>query len=178
MITQELQQLSQASPLIDLFALDLTKFSLPTYRFTPHVRTPAVIYQGFTYSSLPIQLSGYEAANTGKLPRPTLSLSRVGANAILDAVITFGDIVGAPVLRLRTFEKFLDNGSAPNNTAFLGPDTFFVQRKLAQTRDLLSFELVTALEWQGLALPRGQALKDPTPYNPGGFPGLDAFRVR
>lgn len=178
MIQQELQKLEQPSPLLDLFTLDLTDIGLTTYYFTNHVRTPAPIYQGHTYLSLPIILENNEQTATGKLPRPTLSLSRVNGNVILDAVIALGDIVGATVLRLRTFEKFLDNGTNPDNTAFLGPDTFYVQRKLAQSKDILSFELVTALEWQGLALPRGQALKDPTPNNPDGFPGLDAFRVR
>ncbi len=176
---QELAKLHQTSALVELFTVDLTTIgSGSIFRFTPNVKPDhtSVSFGGLTYTALPIEANGFDLTASGPAPKPTLTISNV-SGALMAAVVGLGDIVGAKVTRVRTYEKFLDGGSTPSSTTFIGPDIYFVEQKTAHDNTLIQFQLTSVLDRAGLRLPRRQVLKDPTPQTPEGFPGVARTRV-
>lgn len=104
----ELQELHQTSPFVELFTLDLTALGGSVYRFTNHPNgSNAVVFNGMTYSPIPIKSEGWDFSSTGAPPKPTLTVSNVSRTLLAD-VIGLGDLVGAKVTRVRTFAKHLD----------------------------------------------------------------------
>lgn len=155
-VEPQLQKLNVDSSLVELFTLDCTAFGGSLYRFTPHFADGGTIaFGGNTYTSLPIYSEGWEVSANGTQPRPTLSVSNVN-QTLLNAVITLGDIVGAKVTRVRTMAKFLDAGSSPNSNAFLRPDIFTIEQKIAHTNEVISWQLSSVIDKFGTKLPRRQ----------------------
>jgi lambda family phage minor tail protein L len=114
---------------------------------------------GQDYVPLPIEVTGFEWAGTGKIPRPKLRVSNVGglAGAL---VIAHGGLLGAKVTRIRTFREFLDDGANPDPSGFMEPDIFYVDRVAAHRKALVEFELAAALDQQGVRLPKRVMLRD------------------
>jgi len=168
---EALQKLEVDSPLVELYVLDLVPLGGTVFRFTPHfAEGGSVAFAGSTYFSIPITSEGWEVTATGTQPRPTLTLSNVN-KVMLDAVVSFGDIVGAKVTRLRTLGKYLDGGSNPDPNQFLEPDVFFVEQKVAHDKNAISWQLSSVIDKFGIKLPRRQVTKD---Y----FPGISSSRGR
>lgn len=119
----------------------------------------SVKFGGNLYTPLPIVVTGFEWAGTGKLPRPKLRISNVGglAGAL---VIANGGLEGAEVTRFRTFREYLDDGESPDPSGIMEPDRFTIDRKSSHTKVLIEFELSPALEQQGVKLPRRVMLRD------------------
>lgn len=168
MITQTLQE-STLPAYIELFELDCSAFGGSTYRFTNSIPKSgnAIQFGGETYMLLPVELSGLDAKSDGTQSRPTLSISNV-SKVLLSAVISLGDIVGAKFTRHRTFEPYLDSGATPNPTQKL-TDVFFVAKKTKHNKQILEFELCSALEKAEFKIPRRQVLKKD-------FPGVGSYR--
>lgn len=167
----DIQELRQGSGLVELFDIDLTPFGGPLFRFTPNIRPTgaSLSFGGETYLPMPIVSSGFDGALTGNQPTPTISVSNV-TRALMSSVIAYGDLVGAKVTRRQTFEKYLDSGSTPDGTKFIGPEVYVIQQKVLHTNELITFQLATQSDIMGLYLPRRQFLRDR------GFPGLAQFR--
>ena len=158
--TADIQSLSP-SAIIDLWVLDCTESGGATYRF--HGGTNelggAIIWQGATYQPMPVEIEGLERSSQGALPRPTFRV------AALDGLIVallgpLDDLIGAKVIRRRTLAKYLDaaNYTAGNPTAdpLAGwpEEVYYVEARTAETPEILEFQLVSALDLQGLKLPR------------------------
>lgn len=169
-IAQDLQNQHQTSPLIELYTLDCSNLGGSVYRFTPmFAESGSVSFQGQQYFSIPIQTEGWEVTSSGTQPRPTLQVSNTHG-AVLNAVITLGDIVGAKVTRLRTYEKYLDGMPEADANMHLRPDVLQVEQKTSHTNTHIAWQLSTILERLGTKLPRRQILKDQTArhlYAPG-----------
>jgi len=105
----DLQDLNQTSGFIELYTLDLTQLGGGVYHYTNFVDPSGdpIKFNATTYVSLPIKCEGWDYVSTGQSPKPTLTVSNV-SKAMLNAVVSLGDIVGAKVTRYRTYEKYLD----------------------------------------------------------------------
>lgn len=156
---------------IELFELDCTAFGGSIYRFTNSIPTSGsyIPFGGLDYQLVPIHFSGLNESSDGSQPRPTLQISNVN-KVLLGAVIALGDIVGAKVTRIRTFETFLDTGATPDSTQRL-VDVFYISQKTGQDKQFITFELCTGLERAQLRLPRRQCLKKL-------FPGIGGSSYR
>ena len=153
--------------LIELFVLDSTAIGGTTYRF--HAGTNAlkgaVVWQGNTYSPMPIEATGFEFTGAGKLPRPTLRVQNV--DGLLGAVVdAYQDLIGATVTRKRTFVKYLDAVNFPGGvnptadpTAAFPDDVYAIARKATHTKMMIEFELAAAFDLHGVLLPRRQILQ-------------------
>lgn len=173
-LTTEIQSLSP-SAVVELFVVDLTSFGDTVYRF--HAGTNAletgVVWQGQTYAPFPCQASGFDVSTNGQLPRPKLVLSNV-LGSITGLILAYKDCVGAKVTRKRTLVKFLDavnfpggvNATADSN-AFFPDDVYVIDRKAAETKTAVEFELAAAFDLTGVQLPRRQIIQN-----------LCAFRYR
>jgi lambda family phage minor tail protein L len=170
-ITAEIQKLAP-SAIVELFVLDATSFGGDVYRF--HAGTNGlqlrVVWQGNTYEPFPVQATGFEFNGSGQLPRPKLVVSNV-TGIITAMVLAYQDLLGAKLTRKRTMVKYLDAVNFPGGTnptadptAEFQDDVYFIDRKSAETREVVEFELAAAFDVNGVKLPRRQIVQNVCPW--------------
>tara|TARA_B100000700_G_C14982830_1_gene827278 strand:+ start:556 stop:1338 length:783 start_codon:yes stop_codon:yes gene_type:complete len=192
-VYQELQKLNP-SAIIELFELKLKEgihyatgnpdSVTTTQRF--HAGTSLnsngeVVWQGNSYTRLPIEASGF-SYQSGQVPRPGLTISN-GLSAMTAILQTANettpgnDLAGAELIRIRTLARYLDaanfsGGSNPLGTpdpyAEFPRETWIVDRKATESREVVSFELSASLDLQGVRGPKRQCLRSE-------FPGVGTF---
>ena len=180
-IITDLQKINP-SAIIELFTLQLdsTLHGASTiYRFHngSNLNSNAdVVWAGNTYVKLPIQAEGFAFTN-GQLPRPTLTISNAlgTITAILlnvNQVTTGIDLTGATVTRIRTLARYLDAVNFPDSTNPLGtPDPtaefpqeiYKIDRKSAENREVVQFELAAVFDLAGIRAPKRQCTRTEFP---------------
>lgn len=108
-IKEDIQSLSPGA-VVELFELDATNLPGGTVSYfhagTSELSKP-IVWQGITYSPLPVEASGFDISTNGTLPRPRFKVANVGG--VFSAVARENeDLVGCKVTRRRTFAKYLD----------------------------------------------------------------------
>jgi len=152
--------------------------SAQTYRFHNGTSLNAngdIVWAGNTYIKMPIQAEGF-AFQKGQVPRPTLTVSNAlgTITAILlnvNKVTTGNDLTGATVKRIRTSARYLDAVNFPGNTNPLGtPDptaedveTYKIDRKSAENREVVQFELAAVFDLAGIRAPKRQCTRTEFP---------------
>lgn len=132
------------------FILDAGAVAGGVYFFTA---MGAATWQGNAYQNFPILAEGFERNTSGKLPRPKITVANVDG-AVGALVRDAQDLVGSKVTRKRTFAKYLDGQPAADPAAGFQDESFWIERKSLETAEAIEFELVTALDLDGLRLPR------------------------
>lgn len=180
-IITDLQKINP-SAIIELFTLQLdsTLHGASTiYRFHngSNLNSNAdVVWAGNTYIKLPIQAEGFAFTN-GQLPRPTLTISNAlgTITAILLSVnnTTTGiDLTGATVTRIRTLARYLDavnfSGGTnplgtPDPTAEFPQEIYKIDRKSAENREVVQFELAAVFDLAGIRAPKRQCTRTEFP---------------
>ncbi|MBM3453548.1 MAG: phage minor tail protein L [Bacteroidetes bacterium] len=122
----------------------------------------SIYWQGVEYLPFPIQSSGFESKGDGSLPRPKLTVSNQDF-FVSNLIRRYNNLVGAKVIRKRTFAKFLDNqnysdsknpyGSA-DAAAGLEDQVFYILRRASENRAIVEFELASPLEIEDVTFPR------------------------
>lgn len=138
--------------LYTLDATPITPAATPIY-FQDASRSP-VVFQGTEYRPWPIEVRGFARTSRGQLPRPTLRISNVFANEIGELADAYDDLIGARLTRLVTFERYLDGQAGADPLAVFERDLYLVERLVSRTLSLLEFELVCALDVEGVRIPR------------------------
>jgi len=166
-LAEELQKLSP-SALVELFVLDATAQGGGVSRFHAgtNALTQPVVWQGETFTPFPVEASGFEVTGKGAFPRPTLRVANIGG-AIGAICAATDDLIGAQITRKRTFSRFLDainfaggvNAEA-DPLAELADDVFFVNRKAGENAVFVEFELCSALDVEGVKLPRRHVIQN------------------
>ena len=173
-------QSTNPSAIIELFelALDSTLHgsqTTMTYRFHAGSNLNAngeIIWQSNTYLRYPVEASGF-VFQKGQLPRPQLTISNTLSlmSAVMLEVneVTAGnDLTGATFTRIRTIARFLDAANFSGGTNPLGtPDptaefkrqVYTVDRKAAENRDVVEFELAGAIDMAGVRAPKRQCTR-------------------
>lgn len=158
---QDVQNLATEA-LVELFVLDATSLGGTVTRF--HAGTNQlkvnVVFNGQTYSALPIEVTGFEYNGRGRLPRPLMKISNV--DGVIGALVdTYDDLIGAALTRKRTFVKYLDpvnftTGVNPtaDPTAVFPDDVYYVDRKSSHTKSVVELELASSFDIAGVMLPR------------------------
>ena len=171
-------QNTNPSAIIELFTLQLDNSlhgATTIYRF--HAGSSLkdngeIVWAGNTYQRFPIQAEGF-AFRKGMLPRPTLTVSNAlgTITAILAAVnaTTAGnDLTGATVTRIRTLARFIDAVNFPSNvnpygtpdpTAEFPQEIYKIDRKSAENRDVVQFELASVFDLAGIRAPQRQCTR-------------------
>ena len=119
-----------------------------------------------TYICAPVQAIGFEYNAKGTLPTPKLSITAneegISSLTVLkQRMMELGDLVGAKVTRIRTFVRYLDSVNFAENTPSITPDwtkefprdIFYIDRKSAENKYAIEFELASVMDVQGLVLP-------------------------
>ena len=123
----------------------------------------SVQFAGNAYVPLPYTSNGFAISNEGVLPNPELTISNVGLEPT-SLINSFDDLLGARVIRRRVLAKHLDLGSAPDVNSRWPDETWFVQRKVAESKLLVTFELSTPFDLDGVTLPKRRALRYACPW--------------
>lgn len=152
-IRQDIQKLDPGAR-IELFELDATALGGSVNYF--HAGTngvqEAIVWQGNEYLPWPINATGFEYNGRGQLPTPRMQVANLG-NLMSALNIAYDDLVGATVTRRRTFARYLDGMPDEDPTAGLPDDVFLVDRKLGEGRVLVTYELGSSLDVQGVMIP-------------------------
>ena len=182
-----LQSINPGS-VIELFSIELITAlhgANTLYRFHNGANLNAngeVVWAGNSYLRFPIECDGFEFGSTGTLPRPTISISNIFGTitTIIQTVneTTVGnDLNGAKFTRVRTLARYLDAANftggtnpfgTPDPTAEFPQEIYFLDRKVTETRDIVTWEAQSALDLVNVKLPQRIATKDI-------FPGIGAF---
>lgn len=177
-IVSELQK-PAPSAIIELFQLELVQRlhgSSETYYFHSGSRPTdpkgGVFWAGKQYLRFPVETDGFEYNGNGQLPRPKLRISNV-LNTMSAILLTINaqspgnDLTGAKLTRIRTLAKFLDAANFPGNvnpygtpdpTAELPREVYYIDRKTAETKQFVEFELAAAFDLAGVRAPRRQCI--------------------
>lgn len=164
-IASDIQKLAPGA-IVELFVLDATAIGGSLYRFHPGVNAlkNSVVWQGQTYAPFPVEATGFEQSGQGTLPTPTLRVANVsGLIGLLRQ--SLDDLLGATLTRKRTFVKYLDavnfpggvNPSADPNSYF-ADEVWRVNRKVSENKLIVEFELASAMDVQGVQIPRRQVI--------------------
>jgi len=171
-------QNTNPSAIIELFtlALDSSLHGASTvYRF--HTGSSLkdngeLVWAGNSYQRFPIKAEGF-AFRQGQLPRPTLTVSNAlgTITAILlnvNSTTTGNDLTGATVTRIRTLARFLDAVNfpgdinpygTPDNTAEFPQEIYKIDRKSAENREIVQFELAAVFDLAGIRAPQRQCTR-------------------
>ncbi len=168
------------SAVIELFTLQLDSAlhgANTTYRFHAGSNLNAngkILWAGHEYLRFPIQASGF-AFQKGQLPRPKIIISN--ATGLISSILltvnqtTAGnDLTGAKVTRIRTLAKFLDKENFINNTnptedptSEFPREIYSIDRKSAENRETVEFELAAPTDLAGVRIPKRQCTRKEFP---------------
>jgi lambda family phage minor tail protein L len=168
-IASAYEELAKLNPsaIIELFELYLDNTlhgSTDVYRFHAGANADVdgnVVFNGNTYTRIPVAAEGFEFTNTGTLPRPTLTISNLDGTMttlllLVNATTAGNDLGGAEVRRIRTLKKFLDGESTADPNAKFPDERWYVDRKANESRDSVTFELASKFDLAGQKLPKRQ----------------------
>ncbi len=167
------------SAIIELFTLTLDNTlhgATTVYRFHAGTNLDAngkIVWAGNDYLRFPVEATGF-AYKKGQLPRPVLTVSNMGSLSISAILLTVNqttpgnDLTGAKVVRIRTMAKFLDAANfsgatnpfgTPDNTAEFPQEIYYIDRKSAENRELVSWELAAVFDLAGIRSPKRQCTR-------------------
>ena len=133
-----------------------------------------IVWNGETYIRFPVEATGF-AFQKGQLPRPTITISNMGTpsmSAVLLAANAFtagNDLTGASVTRIRTLARFVDAANfsgatnpfgTPDPDAEFPREEYYIDRKSAENREVVQFELAAIFDMAGIRAPKRQCTRD------------------
>jgi len=171
-ITAEIQSLSP-SAIMEFFVLDMSNFEgggvARFHAGTNKLQYP-VWWQGVEYLPLPVEAEGFDVVTKGTLPRPKIRVANI-SGLFSAEVRQHDDLIGCKVTRKRTFARYLDAVNFPGGVnadadpnQFLPDDIWFVDRKTAENRYVIEWELASAFDVQGVMLPFRQVIQNSCPW--------------
>jgi lambda family phage minor tail protein L len=168
-VTSALQEIAPGA-LIELFQLELNVAQhgvAETYYFHPGTNANGygnVVWNGQAYTALPVEVEGFEYSGQGTLPRPKMRISNL-MGTITSLILTLPEgLEGAKFTRIRTLGRFLDAVNFVAGNANADPlaefprEVYFVDRKSAENRDVVEFELASAFDMAGVRAPKRQCI--------------------
>lgn len=163
------------SAIIELFEIHLvTAIHGANTIFRFHAGTNAInngniVWAGNSYQAFPVEATGFQYNGNGQLPRPKLVISNVlrfmtSILLLVNETNPGNDLNGAKFIRIRTLARYLDaaNFSGGNanadNTAEFPREIYYLDRKIIETRDAVSWELAAAFDLVGVRAPKRQCI--------------------
>lgn len=177
-ITADVQKLIVAGK-ITLYELDLSNYLIGTkFYFHGHasfeeqhegvVTTNSdIIWQGQTYSAIPITVSGLEQRTDGKASSPTLQVGNIlnGVQGGVTALcLQFKDLAYSKVKVIETYVKYLDAANFENGNPSASNDCsvqlWNIEQKVDENSQMVSFDLSNPIDFDGQVLPSRMASKN------------------
>lgn len=155
---------------VELFEIELTPITgtdLSTDHIYCHSGTTlgmaGVVWQGKTYNPMPIEVKGFDKSIKGTLPRPTMTVANV-TGIMTAANNDYQDLIGAKVYRRRTFARYLDGAAEADPNVHKVDDMFYIDRKVSENSVAVTWELVSAMDLEGVMLPRRPVIANYCPW--------------
>lgn len=132
-------------------------------------QTGDVVWDGQAYTRFPVVVEGFEYSGRGELPRPRFRVSNVLSTVTTILAGLPNGLGGAKVIRIRTLVRFLDavnfSGGTnpygtPDSTAEFPREIYYVDRKSAENREVVEFELAAIFDIAGVRAPKRQCLRN------------------
>lgn len=177
MLDSDFQKLS-VTGLVTLYELDATKLGAGIFRWHGHVSSDSwriiddtviddgatvkrdIIWQGQTYSPMPIQTDGLEVRGDGKASTPSLALANNidGVQGAISALcLQYDDFAGARLTVINTMAKYLDAANFANGNPQAANEyrkqVWYVEQKTSENRSAVSFELSNPVDFEGARIP-------------------------
>jgi lambda family phage minor tail protein L len=191
-IEQDIQKLSPGK-LVTMYEVDISGITgtntvndhLYFHNGTNELSQP-VVWQGVTYQPFPIKVEGFETTTKGTLPRPSMAVANV-SGILWPLMRDYDDLVGAKVIRRRTYARYLDSANFPTTNASADPsqhlpdDVYFVERKVSANKAQAVWELASVLDLQDVKLPARDVVVNFCPWDyrgpECGYTGTNYFDV-
>lgn len=163
------------SAVIELFELQLnvTQHGVnDVYRFHAGASLNAngeIVWAGNNYLRFPVEAEGFAYEGKGTLPRPRIRCSNIMGTITALLLSLPAGLAGAKVTRIRTLARYIDAVNFPGNvnpygtpdpTAEFPREIYYVDRKSAETRDVVEFELAAAFDLAGVRAPKRQCISN------------------
>lgn len=163
-ITEDSQKLTQDAQ-VHLYEVDLTPLGNNyVVRFTRHGRPGGnVTFNGNVYTPWDVDVSGFSWDGNGAFPQPKLKLANM-LGTLTSLAQTYGDFIGATFTRIRTYEKYLDDGASPDPSAIMRPDVFTIEQKTEQNKVYIEWRLSSIIEETDRLLPGRVVMRDWCPF--------------
>ena len=170
----ELQAVAPGA-VIELYQLELNAEqhgTAQTYYFHAGIdanQTGDVVWNAQAYTRFPVVVEGFEYSGRGELPRPRFRVSNVLSTVTTILAGLPNGLGGAKVTRIRTLARFLDAVNFPGGTNPYGtPDPtaefpreiYYIDRKSAENREVVEFELAAIFDIAGVRAPKRQCLRN------------------
>jgi lambda family phage minor tail protein L len=161
------------SAVIELFVLELNTLQHGTtdvFRFHAGCNLNAngeLVWAGNSYLRFPVEADGFEYSGNGQLPRPKARVSNIMGTITALLLSLSEGLEGAKFTRIRTLARYLDAVNFPGNvnpygspdpTAEFPREIYYLDRKTAETRDVVEFELAAAFDLAGVRAPKRQCI--------------------
>ena len=185
-LTSDLQGISPTE-IIELFQLELNseQHGISKTEYFSGAReggAQGIIFAGQLYTAIPLEADGFAYNGQGSLPRPTLRVSNLFSTITALISTLPNGLEGAKVTRLRTLAKYIDsenfigssyetyvvadywevgytaNNTTADSTAIFPKEIYYVDRKSAENRNLIEFELASAFDLAGVRAPKRQCI--------------------
>lgn len=150
-----LNQSLEPGQLVEMFVVDLNPIGVAeVLRFFDGVNSNGdpIVWQGQTYTPWPVRASGFDVTTSGTLPRPSLEVANV-YSTLIPYLEDYDDLVGAQVIRKRTYAQFLDGMPGADPYKDFEDDVYFIERKTRDDGTVVGFELASVLDLAGERLP-------------------------
>lgn len=161
------------SAIIELFEIQLVTAihgANTIYRYHPGTNAQtsngSVVFNSQTYQAFPLEVEGFEYSGNGQLPRPKLRASNVLGTITSILLNLPSGLEGAKFTRIRTLARYLDAVNFPAGNANADPtatfpaEIYYIDRKSAETRDFVEFELCAAFDLIGVRAPKRQCISN------------------
>lgn len=147
---------------ITVFELDARGIGANQLFFHAHLQSGPIIWQGQDYGAWPIEATGFERTSD-QPPNPRLRVGNIDGS-ITAMCLMFDDLVGAKLIRRQTLRQYLDATNFTDGNPEADPDEhfpdeiWFIERKVREDREVVEFELATAIDLNDVRLPRRQII--------------------
>ncbi len=155
-------QALEPGAMVELFVVDASALGGDIVRFHRYTQQGIIYWDDEEYSPWPIETEGF-AKTSDQPPTPKLTIANLDGS-ISELCRLYDDLLGATVTRIRTFGEYLDaaNFGGVNPTAdpteHFPHEVWYIERKSSESNDVVQFELASALDLNGVRLPRRQII--------------------
>lgn len=112
----------------------------------------SVALGGNVYSPFPVEMTGIEHSTKDASNSPTLTIGNI-TSSWSTLILLYQDMIGAKVTRRKILAKYLDGHPSAASSNGLPADVFYINRKLNENWQLVSFELGSELDVEGVMVP-------------------------
>jgi phage-related protein len=152
------------------------------------VNNGEVVWKGNPYLRFPVEADGFEYTGQGALPRPKIRISNILGSITAILLSMPNGLEAAKVTRIRTLGRYLDAVNFPSGDILLTEDSFallleddgsillepvnpnedtsaefpreiyYIDRKSAENREIVEFELASVFDLAGVRAPKRQCI--------------------